>query len=159
MLCNLKGPFLCFDIVDSEASAPHEWSSIKISNDGDHILISTRSEVLYIVDAYEGHLKHRLKGHMNRTGLSLDANFTPCGNYVYSGSQDGSVYVWSVKSGDSIATLEGHGEPCTAVAWNPRYMMFASADSNLVWWTTRAKVLRRHSEAVEKQDRSEVIFL
>ena len=119
---------------DDEAPSrtPPEWSSIKISNDGENILIATKGEVLYIVDAFEGSLKARLKGHMNRTGLSLDANFTPCGKYVYSGSQDGNVYVWSVQSGKLITALEGHGEPCTAVAWNPRYMMFASADSNLV---------------------------
>ena len=91
--------------------------------------------VIYIIDAFSGDLKHRLEGHSNQQGLSLDSNFTPCGKFVYSGSQDGSIYFWEVESGKLITSLEGHCKASTAVAWNPRYMMFASADSDLAFWS------------------------
>ena len=139
-----KGPFSSFEIVDSTTSrhVPH-WSCIKISNNGKYILIQTRSEVLYVVDAFEGTIISRLTGHMNRTGLDLDANFTPDSQYVYSGSQDGNIYIWNLLTGHIVAKLEAHGEPCTAVAWNHKYLMFASADSDLVR-CLKFKVIQSH---------------
>lgn len=130
-----NGPFASFDLTKIIGLNPTflpQWSNIQFSNDGNNILISTKMDVIYLIDAFDGHLKHRLTGHLNQSGLSLEANFTPCGKYVYSGSQDGSIYFWNVETGNLITSLEGHCKASTAVAWNPRYMMFASADSDLV---------------------------
>jgi len=50
-----------------------------------------------------------------------------------SGSQDGHLHVWSVKTGNKIAVLEGnHPNPIGCVAFNPKYMMVASACNNAV---------------------------
>ena len=50
-----------------------------------------------------------------------------------SGSQDGHLHVWSVKTGNKIAVLEGnHPNPIGCVAFNPKYMMVASSCNNAV---------------------------
>jgi len=126
-----NGPFSSFRIYDEKMRVPLQWTGLQFSNDGYHLLVSTRSEILYIVDAFNGEIKQRLTGFMNRTGLDLQANFTPDGKYVFSGSQDGNIYFWKVDTGELVASLEGHSDPSTAVAFNPRYLMMASADSTV----------------------------
>lgn len=130
-----NGPFASFDIakvINWNKPFYPQWSNIRFSNDGNNILISTKMDVIFLIDAFDGSLKHTLKGHSNQDGLDIDANFTPCGKYVYSGSQDGSIYFWEVATGKLITSLEGHCRETSGVAWNPRYMMFASADVDLV---------------------------
>ena len=49
------------------------------------------------------------------------------------GSQDGHLHVWSVRTGNKIAVLEGnHPNPVACVAFNPKYMMITSACNNAV---------------------------
>ena len=48
------------------------------------------------------------------------------------GSQDGSINFWERESGKHVAKLHCHNEPSSVVLFNPRYLMFASADVNLV---------------------------
>jgi COMPASS component SWD2 len=115
---HVQGAFSSFPIVDRTLNFTPEWSALKFSNDGNNLLVVTKSEYLYIVDAFEGTIKHTLTGHTNKTGLDISANFTPD--------------FWSVQTGQKVPALQAHNEPCTAVLFNPRYMMLASADSALV---------------------------
>lgn len=49
------------------------------------------------------------------------------------GSEDGRIHVWSTESGMKVAVLDGkHPRPITTLQFNPRYMMFASACTNMV---------------------------
>jgi COMPASS component SWD2 len=138
-----NGPFASFDLnqllktvndptTNEYTSYTPQWSDIKFSNDGNNILINTKMDIIYLIDAFNGNVKHMIKGRVNQSGLDLDANFTPCGKYIYSGSQDGSIFFWEVETGNKITSLEGHFKASTSVAWNPRYMMFASSDADLV---------------------------
>ena len=138
----LQGCFDSFTIADTESSLPHEWSRIRFSNDGKYLMVSTKSEVIYILDAFKGDLVFRLTGHINRAGLDLEANFTPDGKFVFSGSQDGTVCIWDLDNGKLVAKLKAHYDPCTAIAWNPKYMMFASADTSLVCFRYSSHVFR-----------------
>lgn len=126
-----NGPFASFDLSNICFSHPI-WSDIRFSNDGNNILINTKTELIHVIDAFNGTLKHTLRGRVNQSGLDLEASFTPCGKYVYSGSQNGSIFFWEVETGNLITSLEGHCKASTSVAWNPRYMMFASSDEDLV---------------------------
>lgn len=38
----------------------------------------------------------------------IEAGFTPDSNYVFSGSETGTIYIWALPSGNLIAKLEGH---------------------------------------------------
>ena len=52
--------------------------------------------------------------------------------YSFIGSQDGKIHFWSTETGEQVHALEWHHEPPKVVGFNPKYMMFASADTNLV---------------------------
>ncbi|KAL5035972.1 hypothetical protein BDEG_23931 [Batrachochytrium dendrobatidis JEL423] len=130
-----KGPFATFPIKDPiTLDFAAEWTHMSFSNDGKLILISTTSNVMYIVDAFNGGIKHRLTGHMNQMGMAFEACFTPDAEFVIGGSQDGKIHYWEVETGKHIHALEWHHEPPKVVAFNPKHLMFASADTNLAFW-------------------------
>ncbi|KAI8805636.1 WD40-repeat-containing domain protein [Cladochytrium replicatum] len=124
-----QGPFATFTLEEPTI----EWVSVKFSNDGKSILISTRGEVMYLLDAFSGAIQNKLTGHENR-GLSLDGCFTPDCQYVICGSSDGFIHFWNKETGNLENSLEGHREPITMVGFNPKFMMLASAEQNLGFW-------------------------
>jgi len=128
-----KGPFSTFVIEDRDRRNV-EWASLKFSNDGDNILITTRQEVIYVVDAFSGQVKKQLTGHVNTSGLKIEASFTPDAQFVVSGSQDGNVHIWNTETGQSICVLEGHPSPVTSVKFNPHFMTMVSACHQLAFW-------------------------
>lgn len=49
------------------------------------------------------------------------------------GSEDGKIHVWNAESGMKVALLDGkHTGPITCLQFNPKFMTFASACSNMV---------------------------
>lgn len=49
------------------------------------------------------------------------------------GSEDGKIHVWNGESGIKVAVLDGkHTGPITCLQFNPKFMTFASACSNMV---------------------------
>jgi WD40 repeat protein len=62
--------------------------------------------------------------------------FSPDGKTVVSGSYDKTLRVWDVASGQSLRTLEGHGESVDAVAFSPdgKTVVSGSSDSTLRVW-------------------------
>ncbi|KAJ3412841.1 WD repeat-containing protein 82 [Chytridiales sp. JEL 0842] len=131
------GPFITMTVppVIAPNGSKLEWgNSIKFSNDGKYLLITTLGEPIIILDSFDGKMLQILRGRVNNTGLDLDANFTPDAKYVVSGSQDGGILFWDVVSGKQVVKLEGHREPPKVVMFNPRHMMLASGDSNLGFW-------------------------
>ncbi len=79
-------------------------------------------------------LSHYLtQGHVNSNGLTLEAGFTPDSKYVLSGSQDGTVHVWSTDTGEKVAVLDGgHAGPTHCVQFNPKLMTLATACNSMV---------------------------
>lgn len=129
-----EGPFEVFEINTDDSQGTIEWTSIKFSNDGKYILISTNINLIYIIDAYDGTIVQTIEDYENKCQLNLAAGFTPDTNYVFSGSQDGSINFWERATGNHVASLHSHNEPSSVVMFNPRHLMFASADVNLVFW-------------------------
>lgn len=125
-----KGPFSTFDIVERNSQGV-DWSNIAFSNDGKDILISTRQDVHYLVDSFDGYIKNLFKGHSNNAQLEIKACFTPDSKYVLSGSQNGQIFAWE-RSGKRVGVFEGHANGVSNVMFNPKYCMFASACSNMV---------------------------
>ncbi|XP_073303734.1 LEC14B homolog [Primulina huaijiensis] len=56
--------------------------------------------------------------------------------YIYTGSTDGSVYIYDVVSGDQVAKLDFHGEPVRDCNWHPCYPMIVSSswDGIIAGW-------------------------
>lgn len=127
-----KGPFESWTIVDPFTRTSVDWTRLQFSNDGLHILISTRQEVHYLIDSYEGTLVQSYQGHTNKAGLNLEAALTPDSKFVLSGSQTGKIHIWERLSGKEVQVLEGHSKPVSHVQFNPKYCMMASTCSHLV---------------------------
>jgi COMPASS component SWD2 len=141
-----KGPFFSQPVNDPmRPNPPPEWTKISFSNDGKYLLISTKSNVIYLLDAFTGALLHRLTGHLNAAGIYLEASFTPDAKYVLcgkldllmylSGSQDGKINCWDVKSGAKLCEWTWHSDAPRVVSFCPKYLLAASADENLALWT------------------------
>ena len=69
-----------------------EWTSLKFSNDGKYILISTNVNIIYVIDAYEGTILQTIEGFENKVQLNLAAGFTPDVKYIYSGMTTNSFF-------------------------------------------------------------------
>ncbi|WVZ99459.1 hypothetical protein U9M48_044751 [Paspalum notatum var. saurae] len=117
-----KGPFDTFLVGGDTA----EVSDIKFSNDGKSMLLTTTNNHIYVLDAYGGD-----KPSPNVTN---EAAFTPDGQYVISGSGDGTLHAWSINTVQEVACWNSHIGPVTALKWAPRRAMFATASTALTFW-------------------------
>lgn len=127
-----KGPFATFKLQYDRTC---EWTGLKFSNDGKLILLSTNGGALRILDAFKGAVLHSFGGYNNSKGVTLEASFTPDSQFVMIGSEDGKIHVWNAESGMKVALLDGkHTGPITCLQFNPKFMTFASACSNMAFW-------------------------
>lgn len=159
-----KEPFATFDMLDhshevTPGNTSVSWNKLEFSNDGKSLLVGTSGQDHILLDAFDGSLKgylHRDRGGTKRqaagqhtatnadTGELLaessgDACFTPDGRYVISGSRRENILVWdtlgaaTTKQIPPLHELEQKSEAC-AVAFNPRFNFFATADKEVVFW-------------------------
>ncbi|KAA8593339.1 hypothetical protein FQN60_009455 [Etheostoma spectabile] len=124
-----KGPFATFKLQYDRTC---EWTGLKFSNDGKLILLSTNGGALRVLDAFKGAVLHSFGGYNNNKCVTLEASFTPDSQFVMIGSEDGKIHVWNAESGMKVALLDGkHTGPITCLQFNPKFMTFASACSNM----------------------------
>lgn len=70
-------------------------------------------------DLRSGSIVRRFAGHHDRaTPVGLD--FSPCGRYVATGSEDRHAYVYDVRTGTAISKLSGHGDVVNDVSFRPQ---------------------------------------
>lgn len=65
----------------------------------------------------------------------VQSAFFYCAAHIWyvPGSEDGKIHVWNAESGMKVALLDGkHTGPITCLQFNPKFMTFASACSNMV---------------------------
>ena len=97
------------------------------------MLVSTRNGVIYVLDSFDGTLRHQLSGIRNDERLNLEASFTPDGKFVASGSQDGTIHIWRVDTGERVTVLpRSHPVVPARVQFNPKYMTLATGCNLLV---------------------------
>jgi COMPASS component SWD2 len=101
---------------------------IKFSNNGDY-LIAITDNYLFIIDAVGGKIIHEME--INDEINTFD--ITPDSKYIGLACASGNVLIYSDK-GKLIKTLEFHTKNCECIAFNPRYLIMATADTNLVFW-------------------------
>lgn len=78
-------------------------------------------------------------GHLNNKGIPIESSFSPDSQFIFSGSTDGRVHVWNADTGYKVCVLNGdHPGPIQCVQFNPKYMMLASACTNMAFWLPTA---------------------
>ncbi|KAG5913794.1 hypothetical protein E4U42_000876 [Claviceps africana] len=162
-----KAPFATVDVVEKchkidQQNLVKGWTKLEFSNDGKSLLVGTRGNGHFLLDAFEGTLKaylHKPAGGTRRQASgetpssssatvptdpsnldsSGDCCFTPDGRFVISGAKQ-DVLVWDTlspvpdnKTLKPMATLQDKRETAV-VAFNPRFNFFATADQELLFW-------------------------
>jgi WD40 repeat protein len=102
-------------------------------------------------DAVSRGVPRVLKGH---TGAINDAAFSPDGRFLATVSDDRTVRLWDVLTGQA-RSLEGHRDEVWDVAWSPdgRQLVTASKDASLRLWTAatgESRPLLAHEAAVDR---------
>ena len=67
------------------------------------------------------------------SGLIYSA-WSPDGEQVASSIDDGRIFVWSIATGQTLITFEGHSAPVKRLAWNPVSNVVASGDDSGTIW-------------------------
>lgn len=161
-----KIPFATFDLADMQQRflGPNggDWTKIDFTNDGKHLIISTTGSGHFVLDAFDGGLKHfcfrktgstgRLapgafpstQGANSTNGLGAalgqgDTCPTPDGQYLIGGGGEEGLMIWDISrdaSSDKHTNAHHLTGPSKAavVGYNPKYNMLATADKDLVLW-------------------------
>lgn len=72
--------------------------------------------------------------------IPIDVSFTPNSDYILTGSSSGHLTVYSNNrakrsdQGKVVETLSKENEPITAVEFNPKYTLIATASSHVAFW-------------------------
>ncbi len=126
-----RGAFATFEVT---YDVPFEFGSLKFSNDGHQLLLSTSCDAVFVLDAFEGDMKQIFTQRKNPRKSFFEASWTPDSRFVLSGGEDGAIHCWSAEAGTEVAVLRGHAGPVRNVQWNPGYLSMASSCENLCLW-------------------------
>jgi COMPASS component SWD2 len=155
-----KAPFSTFEVMEWEdrftpSTKGRAWTRLEFSNDGKSMLLSTDYHGHFVLDAFEGKVRVFLTGRSGSTGRAApisttgkplgqgDACFTQDGRYVVGGTGDHpDILVWDTHQAvegrrehlQPISRLTSRGIKSAIVECNPRYNMFASADTKVCMW-------------------------
>lgn len=133
-----KGPFNAFKLPYNKDV---NWTGLKFSPDGKQICITTDANTLQTLDSFIGTPLHSFTtspstGSLsNSVQISCEASYSPDSQYIFSGTTDGSIYVWDADKGSKVTVLKGErSAPIQCVQFNPKFMMIASACSKMSFW-------------------------
>nr|XP_039271437.1 jouberin-like isoform X1 [Styela clava]XP_039271438.1 jouberin-like isoform X1 [Styela clava] len=100
-------------------------NSLRLHPHNNKILIHCRDSTVRILDARIHSIK-KFVGLLNHRQL-LRSSVTPCGSFIFSGSEDGCVYVWNVETGDQVAIYNelGYTNAVHSVIYHPHDHMVA----------------------------------
>jgi COMPASS component SWD2 len=157
-----KAPFATFDLQDMEARFDPEargrnWTKLEFSNDGKSLLVGTSGAGHYVLDGFEGTLRHfckrpapsqrRAPGQSSTPGIAGqgDVCFSPDGQFLLGGTgNDDGVVVWDVRGADDpqselggfahLPLPDSKKDRAEIVCYNPRYNMLCTADRGLSLW-------------------------
>ncbi|KAK4475085.1 hypothetical protein MN116_002177 [Schistosoma mekongi] len=92
------------------------------------LLVHTRDNCLKMLDLRSDFITTRYHGVLNNNEL-LRSCISPCGSFLFSGSEDNNVYVWNVNTGDQVASYQNLMLPgsVTSISYHPTYNVIAFA--------------------------------
>ncbi len=154
-----KAPFAHFDMQPYEErfmpnSTMHDWTRLEFSNDGKSLILGTNGAGHFVLDAFDGALRHfavRPGGKSGRRGPGEDRAegevagqgdlcLSPDGQFLVGGSGQEGLLVWDLHTPaaeDNMlkphAELPGPGRSAI-VGYNHRHNLIVTADKDLLMW-------------------------
>ena len=119
-------------------------TNIQFSIDGSLIIVSTNTNAIYVMDAYNGQMKGILQNFPNPSNQSFIPTLSPDSQFLVSPGEDRGIHVWSLKDLSKIGTLHGHPkqkEPPLLALWSRKTMMFVTCAREMYWWLPPANKL------------------
>ncbi|XP_026561321.1 jouberin isoform X1 [Pseudonaja textilis] len=164
-------------VKENSQSPVQHWGIDKEINDGDikgtainylevhpngrRLLIHTKDSTVRIMDLrilatkkYIGATNYREK---------IQSTLTPCGTFLFSGSEDGVAYVWNLETGDQVAMYSdlSFTSPLRDVAFHPLEHMVAfcafGQNQPILVYIYDYKVAKQGVEAVKELSGSQLI--
>ena len=102
------------------------------------------------------------KKFIGHTDIVNSVSFSPDGQYICSGSDDNTVRLWNVNTGENILILEGHTDPVLSVSFSPvldkksiykNLICSGSIDNTVRLWNVetgkRIHILKGHTDLVK----------
>lgn len=100
-------------------------NSLEVHPNGRRLLIHAKDSVLRVMDLRILAVKKYIGATNYRE--RINSTFTPCGSFIFSGSEDGLAYVWNSETGDQVAVYSElcYSSAIRAVAFHPHENMVA----------------------------------
>lgn len=133
---------------------PSRPTSVSITKDSKYLLVNKQDGEAGVFDIASRTFVQKYKGHSGGEYL-IRSDFGGANeNFVVSGSEDGSVFIWHKNSGHSVAKLDGHRPRCNAVAWSPTdpCLLASCGDDGAVrLWSNKARLLQQTENQAERE--------
>ncbi|XP_051942989.1 jouberin isoform X3 [Hippocampus zosterae] len=116
----------CVEKIHAEADLKGiPINMLQVHPTGRCLLIHAKDNVLRSLDLRVMTMK-KFTGATNQRER-LNSTFTPCGSFIFSGSEDGMAYVWNAESGDQVAVYSElcYSSPLCGVSFHPHENMVA----------------------------------
>ncbi|VDN19377.1 unnamed protein product [Dibothriocephalus latus] len=114
-------------------------TSIEIHPSVNRILVQARDSYLVMLDVQSGVVMAQFPGIINPLEF-MRSRISPCGVFVFSGSEDGSLHVWNSETGENVRIYDqlGVSSPIVSLDIHPIENVFAVASTGqtvplLIW--------------------------
>lgn len=137
-----------------------DWERMTFSPCGKKILISTNGTHIYLADSIYGKTISNFSEYFvllnfhsifdvfffrydtdfaarkNLLGIAMDAEFSPDGEFIFGGSSDGQINVWSLSNRDYLTKLtSNHAQAIRCIRFNPNCLLMITGSSNVSFWS------------------------
>ena len=125
-----------------------EVNLISWSPNGKYIVSSSSADVtmriyrvydatMRVWDAIKGTCIHTIKDYWVNN-LDASVSWSPDSKYIISGSQDETVDIWDITTGNRIRTLTGHIIGVHSVSWSPDSKYIVSGSEEIKVWDVQS---------------------
>lgn len=74
---------------------------MKLHPSGRRLIVHTKDNTIRMLDLRMMSITQRYVGALNFREM-VHSDISPCGTFVFSGSEDGCAYVWNTDTGDQV---------------------------------------------------------